>query len=123
MKPPIRYTTRPILAHEHPSWQDYWRYFKQNMASIAKRKKPFVALEQQLAQLCQSASINRAQFDFLVEYFIRSFLHYADTDYARAYYPGFPSEQGVQSDSIEGVSRNLPLLSAFLRQAQPSHYL
>lgn len=119
----IRYTQRPRLAHEHPTWQDYWRYFKQNLRSLKKRKKPFEQLEQQLRQHIYSSQFEKKQFDFLIEYFIRSFLHYADKDYARAYYPGFPSEQGVQSDSIEGVTRNLPLLATFIRQTETSHYL
>lgn len=123
MKQSIRYTQRPKLAHEHPTYADYWRYFKQNIFQLSQAKKAFHSLDKPLQQQFQQSGLSKTQFDFLVEYFIRSFLHYADKSYARAYYPGFPSEQGVFSDSIEGVTRNLPLLAVFLRQSTPQHPL
>lgn len=119
----IRYNQRPRLAHEHPTWRDYCRFLWQNLRSLPKRKKAFKQLDRQLHQQFAQADFSSSQFDFLIDYFIQSFLHYADKDYARAYYPGFPSEQGIQSDSIEGVTRNLPLLAVFLRNRNPQHPL
>lgn len=112
----IRYTQRPRLAHEHPNGADYWRYFKQNILTLRFRKPRFTQVEKRLAQLAgRNYFFTKANFDTLVEYFIRSFLHHSGANYAYAYFRGLPSEQGVRSDCIEGAARNWVLIAAFVR--------
>ncbi|MCW9716204.1 DUF2264 domain-containing protein [Avibacterium sp. 21-594] len=127
--PKIRFTERPYLAHEHPQFQDYWRAFKERLQRSIKRKACFSKtdplIDKQLKQaFTQDSTFSQEKFELLVEYFIRSFFHYANDDYARADYHGYPSEQGMVSDSIEGAARNYPLLAAYLHyQSDPSHPL
>ncbi|MGR6645987.1 DUF2264 domain-containing protein [Avibacterium paragallinarum] len=118
-KPTIRFSQRPYLAHEHPRLQDYYRAFKERVQRTYKRNglftKKYPQLEQQVQQaFTQNQTFTQEKFELLVNYFIRSFFHYANDDNARADYYGYPSEQGMVSDSIEGAARNYPLLAAYL---------
>ncbi|MFZ7235568.1 DUF2264 domain-containing protein [Avibacterium gallinarum] len=118
-QPQIRFTERPYLAHEHPRLADYWRAFKERLQRSLKRKALFgntdPLIDKQLKQaFTKDSTFSQEKFELLVSYFIRSFLHYANDGYARADYHGYPSEQGMVSDSIEGAARNYPLLAAYL---------
>lgn len=111
----IRYTKRPYLPHEHPKWSDYYNYLKQNITKKIRKKTSFTQFDQQIKQLCANENYDLKQLiEFLNFYFIRSFLHYSDFDFSRAYFNGYPSEQGVNSDSIEGAARSYPLLAAYI---------
>ncbi|MBE2898659.1 DUF2264 domain-containing protein [Pasteurellaceae bacterium 20609_3] len=120
----IRYTERPFLAHEHPGWRDYWRAFQQNIGKLLKFKKPFTSLDATLQD-----TFADEDYDFatgcvvLRDYFIQSFLHHAHYDGAKAYYPGIPAEQGVESDAIESAARSYPLLAAFLHNTNNQNSL
>ncbi|KGI83320.1 hypothetical protein JY98_18950, partial [Exiguobacterium mexicanum] len=50
----------------------------------------------------------------LTRYVTEAFHHYQVWDYTHAYYPGSPGQQTVKTDAMEGVSRVLPLLAAWL---------
>ncbi|MFZ7266031.1 DUF2264 domain-containing protein [Avibacterium avium] len=118
-QPQIHFTERPYLAHEHPRLRDYWRAFKERLQRSVKRKALFgntdPLIDKQLKQaFTKDSTFSQEKFELLVSYFIRSFLHYANDGYARADYHGYPSEQGMVSDSIEGAARNYPLLAAYL---------
>ncbi|MFU2059149.1 DUF2264 domain-containing protein [Avibacterium volantium] len=118
-QPQIRFNERPYLAHEHPRLRDYWRAFKERLQRSLKRKALFgntdPLIDKQLKQaFTKDSTFSQEKFELLVSYFIRSFLHYANDGYARADYHGYPSEQGMVSDSIEGAARNYPLLAAYL---------
>ncbi|MBE2895315.1 DUF2264 domain-containing protein [Pasteurellaceae bacterium HPA106] len=111
----IRYTERPFLAHEHPTWRDYYRTFKQNIRKVFKYKKPFTEYDDALMQAFEDEDYDFANGCITMrDYFIQSFLHHAHFDGAKAYYPGIPAEQGVESDAIESAARSYPLLAAFL---------
>ncbi len=119
IKPQIRFNERPYLAHEHPRLRDYWRAFKERLQRSLKRKALFgntdPLIDKQLKRaFTKDSTFSQEKFELLVSYFIRSFLHYANDGYARADYHGYPSEQGMVSDSIEGAARSYPLLAAYL---------
>lgn len=61
----------------------------------------------------------QSQCDYLVRYVAEAFDHYAVWDYTHAYYPGRPSQQNARTDALEGVSRVLPTLAAWLH-SQPT---
>lgn len=126
-KPKIRFTERPHLAHEHPMMRDYWRAFKERLQRSYKRNKHFgqndPLLDKNLQQaFTQNETFSQEKFELLVDYFIRSFFHYANDDFARADYYGYPSEQGMVSDSIEGAARNYSLLAAYLHYQTNIHH-
>lgn len=115
MKQPIRYTERPFLAHEHPKLIDYLKYTKNNLLLLKKKKSMFADLENNIHTLEHYPESDlKFYIDELNHYFLQSFLHYADDDFARAYFNGYPSEQGKISDAIEGASRNYPLIASYL---------
>lgn len=63
---------------------------------------------------------NKQQLQFLIDYFWQAQRHYATKDHTRAYYPGFASMHGSDSDGIEGVSRLLPLWAAYVSYSKNS---
>ncbi|WP_420848113.1 DUF2264 domain-containing protein [Photobacterium sanctipauli] len=69
-------------------------------------RQQFSDSEQSLSQLCET----------LVQYVAEAFEHYAVWDYTHAYYPGRPSQQNARTDAMEGCSRVLPTLAAWLNQ-------
>lgn len=125
-KQKIRFAERPYLAHEHPMLRDYWCAFRERLARSYKRKnfcKNASLLDKNLQQaFTQSEIFSQEKFELLVHYFIRSFFHYANDGFSRADYYGYPSEQGMISDSIEGAARNYPLLAAYLHYQTNIHH-
>ncbi|ECU9384898.1 TPA: DUF2264 domain-containing protein [Salmonella enterica subsp. diarizonae serovar 61:l,v:z35] len=106
---------RPWLPHEHPGWKDYTRLFVQKLKYDALLRKPFVRYEGSLSDLFSESHLSfEEKFSRMAEYFIDSFFYYSRFQYCRTYLPGWPSEQGRESDSIEATARTLPLMAAYL---------
>lgn len=115
----IRYTERPYLPHEHPSLKDYIISTKQNINKIIKlyrNRTNFTVKDQQIKQLFNDENYDlQTGVNHLTNYFLDSFLAYSDHTFSKVYYPGIPSEQGVESDAIESAARIYPLLASYLR--------
>ena len=56
----------------------------------------------------------------LFAYFIRGFETYRSPGGATARYPGLPSRSGESSDALEGFSRIMPLVAAWVHSGRPS---
>lgn len=106
---------RPTIPYEHPNLKMHWHNVKHNIQrQVFKRS----AYDKHDASL--QATFSHEQFDLhylcdqLVRYVTEAFAHYAVWDYSHAYYPGRPSQQSARVDAMEGVSRVLPTLAAWL---------
>lgn len=108
-------TQRPWLAHEHPGWKDYALLFIQKLKRDVLLRKPFVSHQGDMSRLFAKKHIPlEEKFQQMAEYFIDSFFHHSRFQFCRAYLPGWPSEQGTESDAIEATARTLPLMAAML---------
>ncbi|MEY0963270.1 DUF2264 domain-containing protein [Providencia alcalifaciens] len=115
MTTPIIPTERPKLPYEHPNIAIYQRLFKENIIRRCIRKRAYHHHDQLIADTFRD---NQKPLLFLCEtltrYVTEAFHHYQVWDYTYAYYPGSPGQQTVKTDAMEGVSRVLPLLAAWL---------
>ncbi|MFC6276854.1 DUF2264 domain-containing protein [Psittacicella hinzii] len=130
---------RPFLAHEHPKWSDnlahawqqlkYWPslrgYYKNQTAYSAVLTQANTYLAAALpAQLSAVNPVTQQSWLYqhvrlTSEYLLDAFCqHYASCNFTRACYPGWPAEQGIVSDAIEGVTRMIPLIAAYLVHAK-----
>ncbi|MCK8565458.1 DUF2264 domain-containing protein [Yersinia ruckeri] len=111
---------RPIIPYEHPDAAMYYQLFKQHMIRQWHKKRPYGIHDMRLQGLFQDPQISLQHLcDYLVRYVAEAFEHYAVWDHTHAYYPGRPSQQNARIDALEGVSRVLPILAAWLRN-QPA---
>ena len=116
---------RPKIPYEHPDTSMYIRTFKENLIRLAVKKRKFNKHDDEICQLFQSDGANlKHMCDRLVAYVAEAFSHYAVWDYTHAYYPGRPSQQTTRVDALEGVSRVIPTLAAWLNgNTKNSHRL
>ncbi|EBP0013125.1 DUF2264 domain-containing protein [Salmonella enterica] len=108
-------TQRPWLPHEHPGWKDYTLLFLQKLKRDVLLRKPFISHNSEMAELFAKNHLSfKEKCEQMAVYFIDSFFYYSRFQFCRAYLPGWPSEQGSESDAIEATARTLPLMAAWL---------
>ncbi|AJR08458.1 DUF2264 domain-containing protein [Photobacterium gaetbulicola] len=114
MQKTINATERPIIPYEHPDTAIYLRLFKENLTRLRYRKAAYSQHDDYIRQQFSTVGQLRQQCDDLVRYVAEAFEHYAVWDYTHAYYPGRPSQQNARTDAMEGCSRVIPTLAAWL---------
>ncbi|HFV6061981.1 TPA: DUF2264 domain-containing protein [Escherichia coli] len=108
-------TQRPWLPHEHPGWKDYTLLFLQKLKREVLLRKPFISHNSEIAELFAKNHLSfKEKCEQMAVYFIDSFFYYSRFQFCRAYLPGWPSEQGSESDAIEATARTLPLMAAWI---------
>lgn len=118
MQKEITATERPIIAYEHPTGEMYLKLMKENLIRLRHRKAPYTRHDAQIqAQFANGGDLEK-ECESLVRYVAEAFEHYAVWDYSHAYYPGRPSQQSARTDAMEGCSRVIPTLAAWLHQQQ-----
>ncbi|MCD9490892.1 DUF2264 domain-containing protein [Photobacterium phosphoreum] len=113
----IQATERPTIPYEHPTIAMYFKLFKQRLVRL-KMKAPTYSNNDAAIAACftdDALSIEN-KCEYLVRYVAEAFEHYAVWDYSHAYYPGRPSQQSARTDAMEGSSRVLPTLAAWISQ-------
>lgn len=110
----IRATERPQIPYEHPDLSMYWQLFRQRLTRLKHKRKPYRQHDRHLQTLFQAEQDLLTLCQSLVEYVAEGFVHYSVWDHTHAYYPGRPSQQNARTDAVEGVSRVLPTLAAWL---------
>lgn len=113
----INVTERPVVPYEKPTAAMYILIFWERMKRILHVKKAYTRNDNYIRQVfseSKSAKGVRYQCDELLKYVAEAFEHYAVWDYTHAYYPGRPSQQNARTDAMEGASRMLPTLAAWL---------
>lgn len=106
---------RPKIPYEHPDARRYLALFKENLIRTLVKKARYPRHDADIQALFnQQGGDLRQQCEQLVRYVAEAFNHYAVWDYSHAYYPGRPSQQNARMDAMEGVSRVLPTLAAWL---------
>ncbi|MGY0148657.1 DUF2264 domain-containing protein [Edwardsiella tarda] len=109
---------RPIIPYEHPDAQMYLRLLRERLVRLRWRKRAYTRNDAALrACFADDSQPLEQQCDMLVRYVAEAFDHYAVWDYSHAYYPGRPSQQNARTDAMEGCSRVLPTLAAWLHGA------
>lgn len=110
---------RPMIPYEHPDASMYFKLFKENVTRLRYKKAAYSQHDETVRQSFDTTSDIyqedvQQQCDLLVGYICEAFEHYAVWDFTHAYYPGRPSQQTARTDAMEGVSRVLPTLAAWL---------
>ncbi|WP_155644671.1 DUF2264 domain-containing protein [Photobacterium leiognathi] len=113
-------TERPKVPYEHPDAKMYWHLFKQRLIRLKMKKPAYDKHDQQLQALFQQQTDLKLLCDNLTKYVTEAFCHYSVWDHSHAYYPGRPSQQSARTDAVEGVSRVLPVLAAWLHFSHES---
>ncbi|AOV96313.1 hypothetical protein A9798_04710 [Edwardsiella hoshinae] len=109
---------RPLIPYEHPDAQMYLRLLRERLIRLRWRKRAYTRNDAALrACFADDSRPLEQQCDMLVRYVAEAFVHYAVWDYSHAYYPGRPSQQNARTDAMEGCSRVLPTLAAWLHGA------
>ncbi|MEC6830774.1 DUF2264 domain-containing protein [Photobacterium toruni] len=114
---PIQATERPIIPYEHPTPAMYLTLFKQRLVRLKMKAATYSNNDAAVAACFTNNALsieNKCQY--LVRYVAEAFEHYAVWDYSHAYYPGRPSQQSARTDAMEGSSRVLPTLAAWISQ-------
>ncbi|MFC6276089.1 DUF2264 domain-containing protein [Psittacicella hinzii] len=134
----IAATTEPNLTTTPDTWGQKVSYFWQRIVHIPKQKRyykkaqPFTALKQHInSYLALNYEQSLSPFTptgkswlyehvrLTTEYILDAFIdHYASNKFTRAYYPGWPSSHSLNQASIEGSSRLLPVLAAYVAHYQ-----
>jgi len=119
MQKEISAQPRPTIPYEHPDAAMYLKLFKENLIRLRHKKPAYCRHDEAIRQVFDSNSDTyqvslQEQCEQLVRYITEAFEHYAVWDYTHAYYPGRPSQQTARTDAMEGVSRVLPTLAAWL---------
>jgi hypothetical protein len=94
------------LAHRFKNWQSVQALFHQWDPVLVRT---FVELVQP----------PEARYEWLFSYFLTGFLAYQGPSPSLVFYPGARSFWGARTDAMEGVTRMLPLLSAWLAAGRP----
>ena len=111
----ISASPRPTIPCENPDVSMRLRIFRENLVRLVTKKSAYDRNDATLQALFQNndQSIEK-QCDVLARYIAEAFDHYAAWDYSHAYYPGRPSQQTARTDALEGTSRVIPVLAAWL---------
>lgn len=111
----INITERPKVPYENPDWAMYRHLFWEHMVRLYHRKRAYTSNDNHIQNVFSTRQGDlKYQCDELVKYVAEAFEHYAIWDYTHAYYPGRPSQQSARTDAMEGASRLLPTLAAWL---------
>ncbi|WP_256384826.1 DUF2264 domain-containing protein [Photobacterium toruni] len=113
----IQATERPTIPYEHPTPAMYLTLFKQRLVRLKMKAATYSNNDAAVAACFTNNALsleNKCQY--LVRYVAEAFEHYAVWDYSHAYYPGRPSQQSARTDAMEGSSRVLPTLAAWVSQ-------
>lgn len=111
---------RPKIPYEHPDLKMYGNSIRENLIRQRYKKKAYSRHDAYIREVFRSSAIPlETQCQQLVSYIAEAFEHYAVWDHTHAYYPGRPSQQTARVDAIEGVSRVLPTLAAWLHTRKP----
>jgi len=78
------------------------------------------ASEGRLRAFLSNSAPRAAAYDNLFLYFVEGFETYRSAGGARAAYPGLRSRNGMVADGLEGFSRVVPLMGAWVRSGRPS---
>ena len=70
--------------------------------------------EETIGNFARTTAPAVGDYQSLVEYFAEGFLAYRDDTGSGAAFPGWPSSYGATSDRLEGFSRSIPLMAAWL---------
>ncbi|MGF1749016.1 MULTISPECIES: DUF2264 domain-containing protein [Vibrio] len=114
----IASTPRPVIAYEHPDFKMHLATLREHVIRQCK-KRTALNRNDEAIQAAFSGGENdlKKQCEALLKYFAEAFVHYSVWDHSHAYYPGRPSQQNARTDALEGCSRLLPLLAAWLNQS------
>ncbi|WP_122032754.1 DUF2264 domain-containing protein [Aliivibrio sp. EL58] len=111
----IQETERPFIAYEHPTIITYINSVKENVIRYKNKKSKYTQHDDYIKELFSNDTIDlKTQCNAIVSYISESFIHYSVWDFSHAYYPGRPSQQTAKIDAMEGTSRTLPTLAAWL---------
>ncbi|MDX2321670.1 MAG: DUF2264 domain-containing protein [Moritella sp.] len=106
---------RPTIPYEHPNLKMHWHNVKHNIVRQVSKRPAYGKHDDTLQAIFSNEQVGlRYLCDQLGRYVTEAFEHYAVWDYSHAYYPGRPSQQSARVDAMEGVSRILPTLAAWL---------
>lgn len=106
---------RPTIPYEHPNLKMHWHNMKHNMQRQVFKRPAYAKHDDTLQAMFSNQQVSLEYLcDQLVRYVTEAFEHYAVLDFSHAYYPGRPSQQSARVDAMEGVSRVLPTLAAWL---------
>ncbi|EGU29487.1 hypothetical protein VIBRN418_14736 [Vibrio sp. N418] len=105
---------RPHIPCEHPDLSMRLQLFKQNLIRLKYKNSNFTQRDSEIQSIFAQPGELKHQCDSLVSYVAEAFQHYAVWDYSHAYYPGYCSQQTARLDAMEGCSRVLPTLAAWL---------
>ncbi|MDV5168138.1 DUF2264 domain-containing protein [Photobacterium rosenbergii] len=115
MQKTISAKPRPRIPYEHPDAEMYLKLCKENLIRLRYKKTAYTKHDERIKDAFSNPEYAiRQQCDLLVQYVAEAFEHYAVWDYTHAYYPGRPSQQSARTDAMEGCSRVLPTLAAWL---------
>ncbi|KJG07657.1 hypothetical protein UB40_19055 [Photobacterium kishitanii] len=116
----ISATERPTIPYEHPTTAMYLKLFKQRLVRLKMKASTYSINDEAVAECFAKADVSiESKCEYLVRYVAEAFEHYAVWDYSHAYYPGRPSQQSARTDAMEGTSRVLPTLAAWVSQHGP----
>ncbi|WP_080871165.1 DUF2264 domain-containing protein [Vibrio fluvialis] len=110
----IEMTERPKIPYEHPDASMYWSLFRQRLVRMKMKKKAYNRHDPFLRSYFRQETDLEAMCVTLAQYVAEAFSHYSVWDWTHAYYPGRPSQQNARTDAVEGASRVLPTLAAWL---------
>lgn len=119
MQKEISAQPRPTIPYEHPDTAMYLKLCKENLIRLRYKKCAYSKHDETIRQVFDPGAGDlsyslQEQCEQLVRYIAEAFEHYAVWDYTHAYYPGRPSQQSARTDAMEGVSRVIPTLAAWL---------
>ena len=117
----IASSPRPKLPYEHPNAKIYQRLFKENIIRRLVRKSAYSRHDKTITHFFNDETQSLFSLcETLTQYVTEAFHHYQVWGYSHAYYPGSPGQQTVRTDALEGVSRVLPLLAAWVVSSKKS---
>ena len=113
----IQATERPTIPYEHPTPAMYLTLFKQRLVRLKMKAATYSDNDVAVAACFTNDALSiKNKCEYLVRYVAQAFDHYAVWDYSHAYYPGRPSQQSARIDAMEGTSRVLPTIAAWVSQ-------
>ena len=105
---------RPHIPCEHPDLKMYVRSFTENLIRFKHQKSDFTKQDDHILKVFAENNDLKFQCESLVSYVAEAFKHYSVWNYTHAYFPGSPSQQTSRLDAMEGCSRVIPTLAAWL---------
>ncbi len=111
----IRETARPTIAYEHPNVMMYVTSIKENIIRYKNKKPAYTQHDEYIKNVFVDERVSlKYHCESIVSYIAEAFIHYSVWDHSHVYYPGRPSQQTARTDAMEGTSRTLPTLAAWL---------